>query len=175
MKKYLFIAICAGMLSGCGVLSNEIEKTFTKPTFSEQDLFGKKWLCKASYGQWSMNTEEYYEVFPNGTAKTEGKISIQQEGYNFDYKLISKGNWYLDGWYIIEQLTSASVKPNFSPQLKAAMKKNPKLSQIGDVVLQFLNKEIANAANNPARRRIEELTPNQWTTKAQSSYVVCVR
>lgn len=64
-----------------------------------------------------------YEVFPNGTAKTEGKISIQQEGYNFDYKLISKGNWYLDGWYIIEQLTSASVKPNFTPQLKAAMKK----------------------------------------------------
>lgn len=82
----------------------------------------------------------------------------------------------LSSWYIVEQLTTAKVEPNFSPKLKAAMKANPKLELYGDVLLKFINDKMINVAlNEPVRRRIEELTPNQWTTKAASSYVICVR
>lgn len=176
MKKWLIVTTCMAILSGCSTLNNEFEKAFTTPTFSGKDLLGKRWLYEASYGTWSANTEEYYEFSANGKAKSYGTISFQQEGYSFDYKFESYVNWYLDSWYIVEQLTTAKVEPNFSPKLKAAMKANPKLELYGDVLLKFINDKMINVAlNEPARRRIEELTPNQWTTKAASSYVICVR
>lgn len=176
MKKWLIVTTGMAILSGCSILNNEFEKAFTTPTFSEKDLLGQRWLCEASYGTWSANTKEYYEFSANGKLKSYGTISFQQEGYSFDYQFESNASWYLDGWYIVEQLTAAKVKPNFSSKLKTAIKANPKLKLYGDGLLKFINEKVINAAlNEPARRRIEELTPNQLTTKAASSYVICVK
>ncbi|MCW9717447.1 hypothetical protein [Avibacterium sp. 21-599] len=174
MKKQLFsIILATGLLVGCAELTN-LQKMVVPANFKQSDLVNKKWYCSSSYATWNLLTKEYYTYSPNGRVVSDGTMRILKDGREFNYKIHSEGIWQLNGRYLFERATKASVTKNYSVNAKQALKANPKLAKWEKEMFLIL-KTMETSAKKGAIREIETLTPTELTTIFASSYVICAK
>lgn len=175
MKKWAVLLTAGVFLSGCAEL-NSLKKQIVPANFSEKDLMGKPWLCKASYDMWNYNTEESYEFLPNGKVKNYGTLTTLG-AVPLKYKAVVEGSWYLNGWHLAEKVEKYTFKRNFDAKMKKALAADP---QLREKEKQFYEQfsalfETSAKSDGYVYREIETLTPNELTTKAGTSYVICAR
>lgn len=174
MKKSYAVLLLSITLFGCAELES-LKRQIIPASFNTQDLLGEKWFCKSSYGQWTGNTEEYYQYHPNGTVTNDGIWWMNKDGHRFEYKYKVKANWNLQGWKIREHLQTYQIRRNFSAKTQRALRSNKALREWEKSIYQNLINMAENAKKMPAIREIESLSPNALTTKYLTSYVICAR
>lgn len=80
----------------------------------------------------------------------------------------------MDGWYIIQQQAGkGKVKRAHDPKAIAAMARDPKLKQKEQVLFNMM--QAMASGQNSARREIESVTPNEFTTFYKTSSDICSR
>lgn len=168
-----FLILLPLLLGGCAEIE-AVRKTFTPPPFTAKDLVDKKWYCKSSYSTWNMLTEEHYIYHADGTLTNNGSLTYKKDAKEFKYTFTVKGVWQLNGWRIFEKAETAHVKKAYSQDAWQALKTNPKLAEWEKIIYPQI-KSMEQLAKQGANREIETLTPQQLTTTAGSSYVICER
>ncbi|OOF37563.1 hypothetical protein [Rodentibacter heidelbergensis] len=174
MKKCFLIFSSLALLTGCAQIE-AVKREIVPAHFSAKDFVGK-WYCSSSYGDWNLVTKEYYDMKPNGMMKNTGTVTapLLSGGADLKYEYSINAYWQVEGWYLVQkQAGKGTVKRLHSAKALAAIKQDPKLKQ-KELRLYNLFKNMA-SGHHSARRQIESVNKNEFTTLANTSAEICSR